>query len=144
YGPLGYSFDLRIPLVNNAFLGYYVAAEAPTVWFHGTRVQSVAREGKKVRLDVATNDPLGHDLLVTLTPRASGVITVSSRIEPGSGAVPGLEHLASVSGAAFERVPGERFIGFGERSNAADQTGNEVFNWAEEGPFSSGIAEELL
>src|SRR5687768_6362580 len=36
YGPLGYSFDLRVPVVNNAFLGYYAAAEAETLWFHAT------------------------------------------------------------------------------------------------------------
>jgi sulfoquinovosidase len=69
---------------------------------------------------------------------------VSSRIEPGSGLIPGLENRATVSGAAFEREGAERFLGFGERSNAADQTGNEVFNWAEEGPFSSGVGEDLL
>lgn len=30
------------------------------------------------------------------------------------------------------------------RSNAVDQRGNEVSNWAEEGPFSSGEAEDVL
>ena len=69
------------------------------------------------------------------------MITVESRIVPGSGP---LAALASVSGAAFERRGGERFLGFGERSNAADQTGRDVFSWAEEGPFSSGVGEDLL
>ena len=45
YGPLGYSFDLRLPVVNNAFLGYYVAAEVETLWFHATRVVESHREG---------------------------------------------------------------------------------------------------
>ena len=29
YGPLGFSFDLRVPVLGNAYLGYYVAAEVP-------------------------------------------------------------------------------------------------------------------
>jgi len=141
YGPLGYSFDLRLPVVNNAFLGYYAAAEVETLWFHATRVLESRREGSDLVLTAATNDPLGHRLEVRLAPRGPGVITVESRIAPGSGPLAGL---ASVSGAAFERGAGERFLGFGERSNAADQTGREVFSWAEEGPFSSGNAEDLI
>ena len=39
---------------------------------------------------------------------------------------------------------GERYLGFGERSNAVDQTGGSVFSWAEEGPFSSGDYEDEL
>ncbi len=144
YGPLGYSFDLRIPIVGNAYLGYYAAAEVPTVWFHGTRVLRAREEGRGLALEVATNDPLGHDLEVTITRVAEGAVNVSSRIEPGSGLTAGLEDRATVSGAAFERVGAERFLGFGERSNAADQTGNEVFNWAEEGPFSGGLGDDVL
>ncbi len=45
YGPLGYSFDLRVPVVNNAFLGYYVAAEVETLWFHATRGDRVPPGG---------------------------------------------------------------------------------------------------
>jgi sulfoquinovosidase len=145
YGPLGYSFDLRIPIVNNAFLGYYVAAEVETVWFHATRVLGSRSEGGDLVLDAATNDPLGHQLEVRLSPTRDGAVTVSSRIKPGSGLLPGvLDDLASVSGAGFAREGAERYLGFGERSNAADQTGNRVFSWAEEGPFSSGEADDIL
>jgi alpha-glucosidase (family GH31 glycosyl hydrolase) len=141
YGPLGYSFDLRIPVINNAFLGYYTAAEAETIWFHATEVLGAGADGAGLVLDLATNDPLGHRLAVRLTPTREGAITVDSRIAPGSGP---LAEMASVSGAAFAADADERFLGFGERSNAVDQTGNDVFNWAEEGPFSSGSAEDLL
>ncbi len=141
YGAPGYSFDLRIPILNNAYLGYYIGLNVETLWFHGTRVLGSTHEGSDLVLDVATNDPLGHRLSVRLTPTSEGAITVDSRIAPGSGPLAGL---ASVSGAAFEAEAGERFLGFGERSNAADQTGNQVFSWAEEGPFSSGVGEALL
>jgi sulfoquinovosidase len=141
YGPLGYSFDLRVPVVNNAFLGYYVAAEVETLWFHGTRVRGWRQAGRALVLDVDTNDPLGHRLEVTLAPVQEGSIRVRSRIAPGSGP---LADRASVSGAAFAAAGDERYLGFGERSNAADQTGNRVFSWAEEGPFSSGDYERNL
>src|SRR6476659_9841102 len=41
YGSLGYAMDRRQPVVNNAYLGYYAAAEANTLWFHATKVASV-------------------------------------------------------------------------------------------------------
>src|SRR5688572_31194181 len=40
YGPLGYAFDLRQPVLNNAVFGYYGAAEGRTAWFHARRVLS--------------------------------------------------------------------------------------------------------
>ena len=140
YGPLGFSMDLRVPVVNNAYFGYYIAAESPTVWFHATRLASARRDGAALVLDVATNDPLGHRLEVTMRPSGPGIVNTTSRIAPGSGPLAGE---ASVSGASFAAAPGERYLGFGSRSNAVDQTGGRVFNWAEEGPFSSGEAEEL-
>lgn len=141
YGPIGYSFDLRIPVVNNAFLGYYIGVEVDTLWFHATRVAEERREGRALVLLAETNDPLGHRMEIRLEPKAPGVITTSARVVPGSGP---LASFARVAGAGFEAAPGERYLGFGERSNAADQTGREVFSWAEEGPFSSGAAEDLL
>jgi len=139
FGPLGYSFDLRVPVLNNAILGYYQALESETAWFHATRVLSSRRDGAALVLELATNDPLGHTLELTLAPAGEGAITASSRIATGP-----FRELASVSGAAFRASDGERFLGFGERSNAVDQTGNSVFSWAEEGPFSSGDYEDDL
>ena len=34
------AMDRRQPVVNNAYLGYYAAAEANTLWFHATRLAS--------------------------------------------------------------------------------------------------------
>ena len=141
YGPLGYSFDLREPVVNNAFLGYYKAAEVSTVWFHARRTVASARDGEALVVEAQTNDPLGHRLRVRIAPAGEGAVTVDSRIAPGSGPLAGRER---ASGAAFVAAPDERYLGFGERSNAVDQTGNLVFSWAEEGPFSSGDYEDFL
>jgi alpha-glucosidase (family GH31 glycosyl hydrolase) len=139
-GP-GYAFDLRVPLINNAFLGYYAAATVPTPWFHGVRLLEARRTPGGLELIAATDDPLGHRLQLMLRRRADGVVTMESGIEPGSGPLAGR---ASLAGTAFMAQPGERFLGFGERSNAVDQTGGSVPSWAEEGPFSSGVGEPLL
>ncbi|MEA2444815.1 MAG: hypothetical protein QOJ12_2107, partial [Thermoleophilales bacterium] len=141
YGPLGYSFDLREPVVNNAYLGYYVAAEVETLWFHARRIAAARREGSALILEAETNDPLGHRLLISVSPAGDGGLTVDSRIAPGSGPLAGR---ASIGGAAFQAAGGERYLGFGERSNAVDQTGHRVFSWAEEGPFSSGDYDQYI
>jgi alpha-glucosidase (family GH31 glycosyl hydrolase) len=142
YGTLGYAFDLRQPVLNNAVFGYYGAAEGRTAWFHARRVVRVTRPAAgRLELELATDDPMGHRLGVVIERRDEGVATVTSRLVPGSGPY---ADRASIAGAAFATGPGERFLGFGERSNAVDQTGGEVYNWAEEGPFSSGIAEPVL
>jgi alpha-glucosidase (family GH31 glycosyl hydrolase) len=136
YGALGYSFDLRMPVVNNAYFGYEIQAEGQTVWFQATRLRSARSAGAgSLVLDVATDDPLGHRLEVTLRRTATGAITTESRIAPGSGPLAGR---ASLSGASFQAARNERYLGFGSRSNAVDQTGNRVFSWAEEGPFGGG------
>ncbi len=137
YGPLGFSFDLRIPVLNNAYLGYYKAGEVESIWFHATAIKRVVeRSETAVRLLAATNDP-AHDIELKLTRIRNGIVRVQAR------PVGPFADLASISGGAFATA-GERFLGLGERSNAADQTGNEVFNWAEEGPFSGGDYEDFL
>ncbi|HEX8054114.1 MAG TPA: TIM-barrel domain-containing protein, partial [Thermoleophilaceae bacterium] len=138
YGPLGFSFDLRQPVVSNAYFGYYVAAEAETVWFHATRVTAAHPAAGRLELDLATDDPLGHRLVLTIEALPQGGARLDSRVEGP------LAERASLSGAAFEHADGERYLGFGERSNAADQTGNRVISWAEEGPFSAGNYEDEL
>ena len=38
-GGLAYGFDIRIPLVNNAFFGYLIQARLDTLWFRATGVR---------------------------------------------------------------------------------------------------------
>src|SRR3954453_18703520 len=49
YGSLGYAMDRRQPVVNNAYLGYYEAAEADTLWFHATKLASATREADTLK-----------------------------------------------------------------------------------------------
>jgi len=138
YGPLGFSFDMRRPVVNNAYFGYYAAAEAETIWFHATKVAGERTEGGRLILDLETNDPEGHRIELTIEKVGDGGARLSAK------AVGPLAQEATLFGAAFQAVEQERYIGFGSRSNAVDQTGQRVFSWAEEGPFSGGNYDEFL
>ena len=136
YGSVGYAMDRRQPVVNNAYLGYYTAAEANTLWFHATKAISVDASTTALRIVAATNDPVGNQLELRFTSVADGVVAMDTKVTGP------LADLATTSGAGFEPRAGERYLGFGERSNSPDQTGNRVFTWAEEGPFSSGNYDE--
>src|SRR3954453_13378165 len=132
YGSLGYAMDRRQPVVNNAYLGYYAAAEADTLWFHATKLVTATRETDGLKLVLDTNDPVGNQIEVHVAKVADGVVSLAAKV---TGPLAGM---ATTSGAAFQPAGAEHYLGFGSRSNAVDQTGNHVFTWAEEGPFSSG------
>jgi alpha-glucosidase len=115
--------------------GRTVLAEAPTGrlglrtaagWYRATRVLERRRRGRSWVATLATNDPAGRRLRVSLRPVADGVIAL--RAQAGGGGV-------TATGIAFRARPRERYLGFGERSNAVDQRGNEVENYVAEGPF---------
>jgi sulfoquinovosidase len=95
-------------------------------WFHATRVIEQRRGDGALRATLATSDPAGRRLRVSLRRVASGVIALRARAT-GAG--------VTATGIAFQSPRGERYFGFGERSNAVDQRGNEVENYVAEGPF---------
>ncbi|HEX8647920.1 MAG TPA: TIM-barrel domain-containing protein [Thermoleophilaceae bacterium] len=138
YGALSFAFDLRQPIVSNAYFGYYVAAEAETVWFHPTRVESSSADVNGMHMLLATDDPLGHRIDLIVEPLPSGNARLKAYVRGP------LEERVSAFGAGFQHADGERYLGFGERSNAVDQTGQRVISWAEEGPFSAGNYEDEL
>ena len=137
YGSLGYSFDLRVPVVNNAFFGYEIQAEGETVWFARDEApQRPQRGARHARARPGHERPAGP-------PARGGAAAGGGRRDHHRVA-----DRAGVRAARGPRVPlrrvvrggagGERYLGFGSRSNAVDQTGNRVFSWAEEGPFGAG------
>ena len=97
-------------------------------WFHATRVISSRRRGGAFEATLATNDPAGRRLEVRVAPDASGVIALTARV---TGA--GVTH----TGVAFAARGAERYLGFGERSNAVDQRGRDVESYVAEGPFEA-------
>ena len=98
-------------------------------WFHATRVTQSGRDGDAYTATLATTDPLGRTIALRLAPDAEGVIRLEAGVE---GLLTGE---VTATGIAFDAAAGERYLGFGERSNAVDQRGNEVENYVAEGPY---------
>jgi len=94
-------------------------------WFHATRILRGERDRDAYVASVETTDPLGRELQVRIAPAADGVVRVTATGPPGTEAM----------SIGFRASATERFLGFGERSNAVDQRGNEVENYVAEGPY---------
>jgi alpha-glucosidase (family GH31 glycosyl hydrolase) len=98
-------------------------------WFHATRAVAESRSGGRYTATLATSDPRGRRLVVRVRRDAAGVIELTARVSgPAAAGV-------SRTGIAFAAAAGERYLGFGERSNAVDQRGREVESYVAEGPF---------
>jgi alpha-glucosidase (family GH31 glycosyl hydrolase) len=95
-------------------------------WFHATRVIRDRKRGRRYRATLATNDRGGRTIALDIGPDSAGRLLVRAGVRGGA---------VSATGIAFRARRGERYLGFGERSNAVDQRGNEVENYVAEGPF---------
>ncbi len=126
YGSLAFAVDLRaqaqLPLI-----AYGAFATVPLRWFHATRAERLADGHYRV----ATNDPLGRSFDLRIETLDGGALAVEATLSDMTG--------VTALGWSFGKATDERFLGFGERSDAVDQTGKFVENWAEEGPFSAGF-----
>ncbi|MEA2418620.1 MAG: hypothetical protein QOE60_826, partial [Thermoleophilaceae bacterium] len=110
----------RVVLAQSASLTFRSAAGR----FLATRVIS-RRRG---RVTLATSDPSGRRIELRLARDGPGGIRVTAR-PTGAGVTSML--------IAFAARRGERYLGFGERSNAVDQRGHEVESYVAEGPFEA-------
>ncbi len=89
----------------------------------GMRALRLTRIAGGVEALVGVRSP---ELRVRVRARGEGVLSLEVRA------------LAAATGPVAERFaarPGERFLGFGERSNAVDQRGREVESYVSDGPF---------
>jgi alpha-glucosidase (family GH31 glycosyl hydrolase) len=98
------------------------------VWRHATRILSERRQGTGIVATLATDDPAGRRIEATLTPQRRGVIRLRASVLGSRASITAL-------GIGFDARPGERYLGFGERSNAVDQRGNVVENYVGEGAY---------
>ena len=105
-------------------LGFSTAAG----WFHATRVASGGMQGGSYVAQLETTDPT-HGIQVRLDPEREGVIRMIASV---TGSTVGV----TAVGIGFDSRPGERFLGFGERSNAINQRGNEVEDYVSDGPYA--------
>ncbi len=98
------------------------------VWRHATRVVSSRREGPAYAAVLATTDPL-RQIEIRLAPDNEGVLALDATVTGAATAdVDGI-------GMGFAAAPDERYLGFGERSNAVDQRGNVVESYVSDGPY---------
>ena len=118
-------------------LGFRTAAG----WFRATRVVSDSASTNPYVADLETTDPKGRTITVILDKSQGGVISLSAEVKgPDLGEV-------TATGISLDARGGERYLGFGERSNAVDQRGNVVENYVADGPWTPdqyGIGEGLL
>jgi alpha-glucosidase (family GH31 glycosyl hydrolase) len=98
----------------------------PAGWFRATRATAVTRDGAAVVAELATSDPAGRVVRLRVGPDADGVVALEATVEG-----PDVQAL----GIGFGARDAERFLGFGERSNAVDQRGNDVEVFVGEGPY---------
>ena len=105
-------------------LGFRTAAG----WRHATRLLSDTLVRERRVMVLATSDPGGRRIRAELRRDADGVVALEARVDGSSADVIGF-------GIGFGARGRERFLGFGERSNAVDQTGRTVENRVEEGPY---------
>lgn len=94
-------------------------------WFHATRIVRMREIDGAMEATVATDDPAGGQLAVRFSRAGDGILLVDS-----SGPAD-----ATRMGVGFREQAGERFLGFGERSDAVVRTGGDVEHRVTEGPY---------
>jgi len=114
------------------WVGVLVAGGRAGAVFMPTEVRRVERDGEVARLTVATNDPAGRELVVTLRPDGAGAVRVTARVTPDAG--------VTAVASSFASGRDEAFRGFGGRHNALDQRGEDFVNYLQAqnvgaGPF---------
>jgi alpha-D-xyloside xylohydrolase len=124
-GPLSFAVGARVG-VQPPLMGYGLFAEAPLTWFHAT----TARRAADGTITVKTTDPT-RSWRLRLHADGDGILQVEARLSNPTGVV--------LTGATFDKAADERFVGFGERSDRVEQSGQVVEQWNEEGPFSAGM-----
>lgn len=105
-------------------------------WVRATQLQDARMEGDVWVGSVATTDP-AWTLEVRAHAESDGVIAVSVAAAQVAAAQDGAGQGGAVqaSGIAFVAGDSERFVGFGERGNAVNQSGTVLENYVAEGPY---------
>jgi alpha-glucosidase (family GH31 glycosyl hydrolase) len=98
-------------------------------WQHATRVVRSEKRKGTFAATLSTTDP-GRTMSIALGTELDGVIDLQAEVV-GPG-VP-----VEAVGIGFDARAGERYLGFGERSNAVDQSGNVVENYVSDGPYQA-------
>jgi alpha-glucosidase (family GH31 glycosyl hydrolase) len=109
-----------------ATLAFHTAAG----WMHATDVVSTHRSGDRLVADVATSDPQGRHLEVRIEGAGPGALSLRAKVASNAD-----DSDVDATRIGFATPAGERFYGFGERSDVIDQRGHDVENYVSDGPF---------
>ena len=121
-GALSFTGDATLAEAPAQRLGFRTAVG----WFRATRAVSVTRDGAAVVAELETDDPTGRTMQLRMGIDSPGVVAVEATVTGGD---------VTAIGIGFGARPDERYLGFGERSNAVDQRGNDVEVFVGEGPY---------
>ncbi|MFZ1865113.1 MAG: TIM-barrel domain-containing protein [Polyangiales bacterium] len=97
-----------------------------TGWIHAVALETSRYEGESYVATIATSDP-DRTLELIAAPQSDGVIELTVRPTRSDG--------VQALGIGFVAVEDERFVGFGERSNAVDQAGWALEHYVADGPY---------
>jgi alpha-glucosidase (family GH31 glycosyl hydrolase) len=103
--------------------GTRLGVQTAAGWSRAARALELRRDGEAIVALVQTAG--GPDLRVRVRPAGEGAIAIEA--EPASAG-------ASAMGIGFDAPEGERFFGFGSRSDAVNHRGREVENYVADGP----------
>jgi len=102
-----------------------LAFTAGGVTARATRAVGGHMVGRAYVATLRTTDPQGRTIAVRIAPAGDGIITVDAVGPPD----------AETMAVRYERQGGERFLGFGERSDQVVRSSGEVQNRVTEGPY---------
>lgn len=102
-----------------------VAFSGGGLWFHASRVLAGHMDGGAYVATLATDDPLQRTISVRIRPISDGVVELSADGPQGTTRM----------AVGFAGASGERFTGFGERSDDVIRSGGTVNNYVAEGPY---------
>ena len=104
-------------------------------WYRARRVVA-GRGTRSVRL--STTDPAGRRIALAVASDGRGAVRLRAGVT--GGATGDVEAV----GLAAAITRGERYLGFGERSDAVDQRGREVQSFVAEGPYPASDYPAVL
>jgi alpha-glucosidase len=137
YAPLAFVVGVQAlpqipagPWEANALTG-----TAAGVAFHATEVADVEVADERALLTVATNDPSGRTLQVTISRAENDGLRVQVQADPAGG--------VALIGDAFAAADDDAFRGFGGRHNALDQRGQDFLGWVMQQNTGAGQLQSL-
>ncbi|MGH8560417.1 MAG: TIM-barrel domain-containing protein, partial [Nevskiales bacterium] len=137
YAPL--TFVLGVQLLPQIPAGPWEAnvltGTATGLAFHATEVTAATATDEGAELTLATNDPSGRVLKLTLSAADNDGIRVRVRPEPATG--------VALMGDSFVAAQDDYFRGFGGRHNALDQRGSDFLGWVMQQNAGAGMFQPI-